>query len=99
MCHVIYSFIAVSIILLFMYRYANAIQCNEIKKEMFENNKKLMYGDTKILLSESPITYSRIDKTNTLLIPNSKSAYRHLIDYDEYKCKSDKNFEIVNTIH
>lgn len=57
------------------------------------SDSRLLYGNTPVALSESPIPYIRMNKSDTVLIPNSKSAYRHLTDYDEYKCGVDNNLD------
>ena len=62
-------------------------------REPFKSNSQFLYGNTPVALSGSPIPYIRMNKTNTMLVPNSKSAYRHLTDHDEYKCGSDANLD------
>lgn len=54
------------------------------RREPFKSNSQLLYGNTPISLSGLPIPYIRMNKSDITLVPNSKSAYRHLSDFDEY---------------
>lgn len=57
--------------------------------ERFTDNTKMMYGDTPIILSRSPIPYTRLNSTNIMEVPNSKTAMFRLFDHDEYKFDQD----------
>jgi hypothetical protein len=65
----------------------------QYQREPFKSNSRFLYGNTPVALSGSPIPYIRMNKTDTVLVPNSKSAYRHLTDHDEYKCGSDTTLD------
>jgi hypothetical protein len=68
-------------------------QHRQYRREPFKSNSQFLYGNTPVALSGSPIPYIRMNKTDTVLVPNSKSAYRHLTDHDEYKCGSDSTLD------
>jgi hypothetical protein len=67
----------------------------QYRREQFKSNSQFLYGNTPVALSGSPIPYIRMNGTNTVLVPNSKSSYRHLTDHDEYKCGSDENLDSI----
>jgi len=62
---------------------------NQLYKENF--SPTLSYnGETIIDLSESPLPYIRYNnETNTIKVPNSKSAYVHLFDKEMIPCGVD----------
>lgn len=66
--------------------------------ERFTDNTKLIYGDSPITLSSSTIPYIRMNATNLIEVPNSKSAMRHLFDEDMVPCKLDTSVDIDGSI-
>ena len=66
---------------------------NQLNKENF--SPTLSYdGATIIDLSESPLPYIRYNnETNTIKVPNSKSAYVHLFDKEMIPCGVDTDHD------
>jgi hypothetical protein len=54
--------------------------------ESFDDKDKFMYGGEPLIFSDVPVPYARINESGKLLVPNSKSAYRHLFDEDIIPC-------------
>jgi hypothetical protein len=88
-----YSIGGLIIMLMFFWFVCKCIGKNQCK-DGFVDNTRLVYGNTPMILSKSPIPYIRLNAENVLEVPNSKSAYRHLYDKEIIPCGKDAVKEI-----
>jgi hypothetical protein len=96
-----YSLGALIVLLMFFWFICKCVGQSEYNKlyhnnERFADNTKMMYGNTPMKLSKSPIPYIRLNPSNLMEVPNSKSAYRHLFDVAEYKNSQDSVLDNKN---
>ena len=61
--------------------------------EPFDGGSRMFYGNTPVSLSDHPIPYIRLNSDGSMAVPNSKSAYRHLSDFDEYNNIANNNLD------
>lgn len=93
-----YSLGVLIVLLLLFYFVCKCIGQNEYhrlqERERFNgDDTTLIYGNSPMILSKSPIPYIRKNATNITEVPSSKSAMRHLFDVEEYKCGQDNVFD------
>jgi hypothetical protein len=87
-----YSLGALIVLLMFFWFICKCIGQNQYQQpcqDRFVDNTKLVYGNTPMGLSKSPNPYIRLNSTNLMEVPNSKSAYRHLFDKEMIPCGLD----------
>lgn len=86
-----YSIGGLIVMLMFFWFVCKCIGKNQCQDSFVDSkyNTRLVYGNTPMILSKSPIPYIRLNAENVLEVPNSKSAYRHLYDKEIIPCGKD----------
>ena len=97
-----YSLGVLIILLMFFWFVCKCIGQNhyQIKREPLTDDTHMIYGNTPIALNDSPVPYIYLNNSNVVLVPNSKTAYRHLFDKELIPCGIDtKNDKEMSTMY